>query len=63
MAKELTSGQVAQRLNISQAMVWKYVQRRRLPIKKRVGRDNFFCEKDVKTLEKTRKRAGRPKNS
>lgn len=61
--KEFTSKQVADRLKVSQAMVWKYVQRRRLPIKKRVGRENYFCESDVKTLENTRKKAGRPKTS
>ena len=61
MPKELSSKQVADRLKISQSMVRKYVQRRRLPVKKQVGGDNFFCEKAVKTLEKTRKSRGRPK--
>lgn len=57
----LTTKQVAARMKISREMVRKYVQRGRLVVKKREGRDNFFCEKAVKTLEKTRKSRGRPK--
>jgi len=60
MAKELTSSQVAKRLKISAAMVRQYVHRRRLPVKKRVGKENLFCEKAVKSLEKSRKPVGNP---
>ena len=60
MAKELTSSQVAKRLDISVAMVRQYVYRRRLPVKKRVGKENYFSRKAVKDLEKSRKPVGNP---
>lgn len=59
----LTTKQVAARMKISREMVRKYVQRGRLVVKKREGRENFFAEKDVKKLEKTRKPAHRPRKS
>jgi len=56
--KELTTKEVAEKLNISVRQVQTLIQQERLPAIKK-GRDWFIKEQDLKTVQE-RKKTGRP---
>ena len=55
----LTTTQVAERLNVSQARVRQMIIEGIIKAEK-VGRDNFISESEVKRIEKLDRKAGRP---
>ncbi len=56
--KELTTKEVAEKLNISVRQVQTLIQQNRLPATKK-GRDWFIKEQDLETVQE-RKKTGRP---
>jgi excisionase family DNA binding protein len=59
--KELTTNEVAEKLNISIRQVQTLIKQEKLPATKK-GRDYFILETDVENLPE-RKKTGRPKKT